>query len=501
MTEVPGVSDATGWQRLDPRMLLIHPIREVVRFLPALAGLFIAGAASGMVDLRWQLAGVLVPVVLGLLRYLTTYYRISGEVVELRRGVLDRHLLSTRIERVRTVDLTSSLIHRVLGLTTVRIGTGTASTSDEDQIDLDGLPVAAARDLRLELLRMARPDDEAPEDEPAAPPAPLLVLDPSWARFAPATMTGVAVTAAALGIGAQTLQLAGVLDDGSGLETLVNALGLVLVPVALLVTVAAIVTVSVGGYLVSNWGFTLTHDRGAWHLRRGLLTTRETSLDDERLAGVSVGEPVGLRLVGAARLSAIVTGLGSEQRESALLVPPAPREVVDGVAGAVLGAHEALTDPLTDHGPAAVRRRWVRALVPSLVLTVTLLALVLALDGWTWLLVPALAAPAIGAALAHDRSAGLGHALVEGFLVARSGSLLRSRQVLDVEDVIGWTFRATWFQRRVGLTTLVATTAGGPQAVGVLDVPEGRAVEVATAASPSLVAQFHTDEPAASRPE
>ena len=36
----------THWQRLDPRMLLVHPIREVMRFLPALIGLFVAGAAT-----------------------------------------------------------------------------------------------------------------------------------------------------------------------------------------------------------------------------------------------------------------------------------------------------------------------------------------------------------------------------------------------------------------------------------------------------------------------
>ena len=38
------------WQRLDPRMLLVHPIREVIRFLPVLIVFAVAGprpAASG----------------------------------------------------------------------------------------------------------------------------------------------------------------------------------------------------------------------------------------------------------------------------------------------------------------------------------------------------------------------------------------------------------------------------------------------------------------------
>ena len=92
---------------------------------------------------------------LGLLRYLTTGFRITAGRVELRRGLLNRHVLATPLDRVRTVDLTASPTHRLLGLTTVRIGTGTASTDEDDALDLDGLPLARARRLREELLSVA----------------------------------------------------------------------------------------------------------------------------------------------------------------------------------------------------------------------------------------------------------------------------------------------------------------------------------------------------------
>jgi putative membrane protein len=92
--------------------------------------------------------------------------------------------------------------------------------------------------------------------------------------------------------------------------------------------------------------------------------------------------------------------------------------------------------------------------------------------------------------LARDRAASLGHALVDDHLVARSGSLDRRREALAVRGVIGWNLRASWFQRRAGLTTLVATTAGGPQAVTVLDIPLGTAVALAHEAMPDLLGQF-----------
>ena len=111
----------------------------------------------------------MVPVALGVLRYLTTSFRIGAARVELRRGLLNRHLLSTPLDRVRTVDISARLIHRTLGLTTVRIGTGTASTDGEDQIDLDGLPVDRARRLRSDLLMLGAHD---PTPEAAAPRTP-----------------------------------------------------------------------------------------------------------------------------------------------------------------------------------------------------------------------------------------------------------------------------------------------------------------------------------------
>lgn len=473
----------SDWQRLDRRMLLVHPIREVVRFLPALVVLFLAGTASGRDS--WQYLGVLVPVVLGVLRYLTTSFRIAQDRVELRRGLLSRHVLSTPVDRVRTVDLTSPLTHRLLGLTTVRIGTGTGD--DEGALDLDGLPLERARELRAELLREAPVADEAM----AIPVVDTLRLDPRWARFAPLTSTGLVLGAGVLGVAVQGLNTvggAGVLDVDSVLDAARTTVWLALPALALavLVTTSAL---AVGSYLVTNWGLTLRHTQRSWHLSRGLFTTRETTLDDERVAGVSLAEPLGLRLAGGGSLSAIVTGVDRGERGSSLLVPPAPYAVVTGVAARVLGTDDPLAGPLVPHGPTATRRRWTRALGPVLLVALAALGAAAAGAPW-WLPVPALLALPVAGALAADRARALGHALSGPHLVARSGSLARRREVLGTAHVIGWTLRASWFQRRAGLTTLVATTAGGRQAVTLPDVPLDVAVRLADQALPGLVAQF-----------
>ncbi|HEU4810710.1 MAG TPA: PH domain-containing protein [Nocardioides sp.] len=483
------------WQRLDPRMLLVHPIREVIRFLPVLVGVFVAGSAAG--GGQWQLLGIGIPVGLGLLRYLTTSFRITAARVELRRGLLNRHVLSTPMDRVRTVDLTASPIHRLLGLTTVRVGTGTASTDADDRLDLDGLPTERARRLREELLHATSAIGDRAPAEPND--RVVLRLDPSWIRFAPLTSSGLVIVAGVLGVTSQALDSIGWYDhlDLGGLAAGADGTSLwVAVPLGLVALAVGASAMAIGGYLVTNWGFTLTHfelshtGNGSWHLHRGLFTTRETSLDDERVSGVRIAEPLGLRLAGGGRLSAIVTGLDRKQQGSSVLVPPAPRGVVAGVAREVIGVAGPVDAPLTGHGPRARTRRFTRALTPALALALTALLWVVLGDAPGWLLLVAVLAPTVAAALAVDRARALGHLLTDGYVVARSGSLNRHRDVLAVGGVIGWNFRSTWFQRRAGLTTLSATTAGGPQSVTVLDVPEASAVLLAASAVPGLVEQF-----------
>ncbi|WP_310961859.1 PH domain-containing protein [Nocardioides terrisoli] len=486
-----GVGPAgVDWRRLDTRMLLVHPAGEVVRFLPALVGVFLIGSHSND-NAWWHVAGVAVPVVLGLLRYLTTSFRITPTQLELRRGLLNRVVLTAPLDRVRTVELTSSPIHRVLGLAKVRIGTGSAHTRGEERLELNALSLVEARTLRAALLH----------DAPGATPVPtaspthddvLLRLDPSWVRYAPLTTGGLAIGLAALAAGNQLLTPL-VTDavhryDGSRVSVPLWA-GIV---GAVVVFVVVISVLSVLGYLLANWGFVLFRDASgrSFHVVKGMLTNRETSIETRRIRGVEVHEPLGLRLVGAGRLAAIVTGLSRRESSSTTLVPPAPTAAVRRVAEEVLGDGAPLKVALTGHGPAAVRRRYTRALAGGTVASgiAAIVGLALGVHGWPLLLALVVLVPV--PLLAHDRARRLGHALAGAHLVIRSHSFHGRRVVLQCDGIIGWNLHQSWFQRRVGLTTLVATTAGGKQGYPLLDVPDAEALGLARAATPGLLEPF-----------
>lgn len=482
----PALDVSLEWKRLDRRMLLVHPVKEVGRFLPALVVLLLFGRSSGAGGL-WGLLGVAVPLLLGFARYVTTSYRLDAGRVELRHGLFNKQVTSAPIDRVRTVDVTATPIHRLLGLVTLRIGTGHTSRKDDDRLDLDGLSVAAAEQLRQVLLHTSLSAD--PSASTQSNRRVVLTLDPRWVRFAPLTTSGLVIAGATFGFAAQamhTFAWSPSLHPGH----LMREHWWLLIPLVTLVGLVALCLLAVVGYLVTNWGFQLAHTRsdGSWHLRRGLFTTRETSLDDARVSGVSIGEPLGLRLARGARLSAIVSGLDRHQRASSVLVPPAPRSEVDRVAVEVVGTPSPVMAPLTGHGARARTRRYTRALVPAGL--VALAAVGAAYDGGTWLVPLVVVAPLVGLGLAVDRTRALGHAVVDGHLVARSGSLNRRREALATHAVIGWNLRSSFFQRRAGLVTLTATTAGGRQRVTILDVPEHEALRIARGAPGVLLDQF-----------
>lgn len=479
------------WQRLNPLMLLVHPINEIFRFLPLVIGSFFFGASTPGGG-PWQWIGVGIPIALGLARFVTTKYRITPTQIELHRGLLARRVLTAPLDRVRTIELTSSPIHRVLGLAKVQIGTGGVARPGEEKLELDALAGPDARLLRTALLRRS---DAAQEEPGAATGDVLLTFDPAWARYAPLTSSGLVIAAGLLAVVSQ-------ITNGFSLDldatTLPEAGS---VPLVLLVAVLVagplflLAALSIAGYLVTNWGFRLSTDAGRSSFRvvRGLVTTRETSLEAARIRGLEVHEPFGLRLAGAARLNAAVTGLERQSGGVSPLAPVAPRAVVDAVASNVVLGREALTGPLVQHGPRARRRRTVRALLGTLPFALVPVAGVLLVDWSPWSLVAVPLLLALAELLARDRYARLGHALTGSHLVVRSGTFRSRRDILERTGVIGWNLRQSWFQRRAGLVDLVATTSAGKQAYTAYDVPEHVAVALAEKAVPGLLEQFRPD--------
>ncbi|NLU83848.1 PH domain-containing protein [Rhodococcus sp. HNM0569] len=481
------------WRRLDARMLLVHPVTEAVKLLPVLVVSVVVGSQSG--NHTWGLVALAVLVALGLSRWFTTTYRIGPVHVQLRRGLLRRRTLSVPRSRIRSVDVEATALHRLLGLSVVRIGTGrhAGAARGASTFELDALGTAVVPALRRALLDGGphEGDPHEPLDGDAAPAEQGLEIghwSPGWVRYAPFSLTGLVTIGALIGVlfqyglGERLLESGTI---GSGLDA-VRSLGVAVAVAAGLVAlwVAASVVACVA-YLVAFGNMTVVDDGRTIVVSHGLVKTRQVTLTRDRLRGATLKEPLLLRLVGGARLDAIMTGVSASKGQSSLLLPQGPAAEAARVMNIVIGGGRQPAMPLVRHGRAAARRRFVRALAPAA------LALAVAL-GYTVFSGPPPAAVWIttgvlfagGAALAWDRYRGLGHAVAPGWLVTRNGSLDRTRDSLDADGIIGWTVRQSLFQRRAGVATVVAATPAGTGSYRVVDLPADDAWSLVEAVTP-----------------
>ncbi|MGV0773594.1 PH domain-containing protein [Mycobacterium syngnathidarum] len=457
-------------------MLLVHPVHEVLQQIPLLIGAVVLGSATG--NQGWTIAAIGLTVVVGLARWFTTSYRIEPDEVQLRTGLLQRKVLAVPRNRIRSVSTDARLLHRMLGLTVLKISTGQEAKGDTE-FALDAVEAQQVPRLRAILLADAEPAADAPAGRQ------LARWQPSWLRYSPLSFTGLAMIAAAAGViyqaGAGAALRAPLAHYGI---VVAERLGvLVSVVAGAVVIVMASVTLSVLRSLLTYGNLVLTRrdipgKNGVLHLQHGLLRLREHTYDMRRMRGGTLREPLLVRAFGGARLDAVMTGIGGEG-EASLLLPPCPAVTARTVLAELIDDPAAVEAPLQAHGPAAVRRRWTRA-VALPVLAGVALALV-GVPGWVWVLWALL----LGCAclMAADRARSLGHLVRDGWLVARAGSLERRRDHLDSAGIIGWTVRQTFFQRRAGVATLIAATAAGEKRYQVLDVPAEQAWSVAAAAT------------------
>lgn len=528
--------EAADWKRLDWRTALVGPVKALRAVVFPLVLALVGVTAS--TESGWGLA--IAPVVIvvtglaGVVPWLTTRYRFGTTRLEVHRGLVNKKVLTARLDRIRSVDLESNVLQRALGLAKVSIGTGV----DETRIELDALSTEAAEDLRVALLARAAVAVESSPHRPAPSPASdgpdltkrpsaagapsadgpgaatipteLATFQASWARFAPLQLSRLAVIAGVLGALSQFADQVPFLDAEHA-RSAWHWLGSF--PLALVLVVGAAIALvlwlieSVASYLIRWWNLHLVRDGETVRLTAGLFTTRSISVDESRVRGVERKQPLLLRSFGGAELAALSTGV---ENGSTNVLPATPQAVADSVGTALLGDAGPLDGEVLEHGPRARRRLHFMAQGNTLDLIVTLTVVGLLWRfvpwadwgapqwlhdfplEWWWIAIGAVVLAGYGALVAEARYQALGHRLTRDHLVAQAGFYIRRREVLQRDGIIGWRMTGSFFQRRQGLVNLVATTAAGSEKVTIKDVPRPLALGLIRSVTPSAVQGFES---------
>lgn len=483
------------WQRLDPRTIRASALKMCVATLatgiPTGIGLRI-GDVSWTWTLIWVLGGtVVITTGMALIewtRLRCSTFRIGEDRVEYTVAFLATRRTSLPRDRIRTVEIVADPAHRLFGVADIRIGTGDQGRD----LSLKSIDRSAAETLRRQLIH--RTGTALGSGNTATGPqiGELVRFHPSWIRFAPISFWTPVLGGAAFGA---ALQVANWFNaEGELLRrfqrlfenmSLLSEIGIIAIAGLI---VGAVANLAI--YAESWWNYRLEREPdGSLRISRGLLNHRSTTFEEQRVRGVTVVQPVGIRSAGAARLDILATGLrktddDSKTSEPNTLMPAAPRQQVLAVAVAVLGA--AVPGALIQHPAAAARRRYFRAAAAVLGVTVAGVTLALLVAPVLWWVTAASFLPLLAFAgwSATDNFAGLGHAVTERHLVLRSGSVDRRTEVLVRDGLLGWKLRQSPFQRCAGLVTLFATTAAGDGALRLPDIGVDQGVELLLATAP-----------------
>ena len=392
-------------------------------------------------------------------------------------------------DRIRGVEVETPPLHRLFGLVRVRIDAAA------------GAMPARTRSWSSTASRAPRATGCAPPSSPTGRPRPRWTTDGAtpepaeeefgrfdnrWLLYAPLVGSYLALPLAAVGA---LFRLAQELPENLRPESGRPGPGRAAAAARdrrrrsrlLLLLVGSVI-----GAAVVNWGFRLVRRGGSLIAVRGLITRRHTELEIDRIRGATIAEGAGMRLVRAARVNALVTGLGDAARRGQLL-PLGPR--VGGlVAGPTGSSRTRVRSSRIPPRPAAggscgpSSRAW-SSPRPGVVATVAR-RLVVAAGRRRW------CCSLLGVPLGLGRYAALGHVAGPRSFSVRSGWLVREQAILQRRAVVGWQVRQSFFQRRHGLATVMACVGAGRGGYAALDMAADDVAGFAAAASGRWAAEF-----------
>ncbi|WP_353987215.1 PH domain-containing protein [Ruicaihuangia caeni] len=143
------------WQRVSPRYIVVELIGNVIAAIVLGGGLSLPALFTGETWL-WVVPAAIVVVFIIVIaltprRVRSIGYRLRGDDLLFRRGILFQRFVAVPYGRMQLVDINRGPITRAMGLSELKFVTAAASTN----VTIPGLPHTEAERLRDELIALA----------------------------------------------------------------------------------------------------------------------------------------------------------------------------------------------------------------------------------------------------------------------------------------------------------------------------------------------------------
>ncbi|SDY10867.1 PH domain-containing protein [Halopenitus persicus] len=461
--------------RLSPISVPYRALQKASTILVALFFVGTSGTIGGVVAI-----GIGAAVASAALAYEAAYYRrfeyeFTADTFDVRSGVISRRDREIPYGRIQNVDVSRNVLQRLLGIAAVDLETAGGSSTEGA---IRYVSAERADELQREIRRRKASrgeDGEASGFETAAGSDVDGSGDSIPTGDTETELFSLSPTELAL-VGALSFdpRLIGVLAFlGSGSVPVLS--GYLPTTTALVVTITGVI--AVGLLLVASWligaavaitnyyGFRLTRSGDDLRYERGLFKRYSGSIPTDKVQSLTIADNPAKRLAGYATLTIETAGYAPGQGGtygSQAAVPLARTDRVRELARDI----ETFGDPEFRRPPGRVR---VRYAIRYAAIVAVLTAVAFGVDR-----VIAAPIPWYGAAglvllapvAAHYKWVHRGYWLGENHLLTRVGFWKRETRIVPYYRIQTVIDRRTVFQRRWGIATVVADTAGSGGFIG-----------------------------------
>jgi len=469
-------------RRLHPLSWLFVLLQQLRSFAIPLVVLLVSGRGGPAVV--FPLVGVAGLVVVSVIQYFSYRYRPDADGFVVRSGVLQRTRRDIPYERIHTVNLHQSLLHRLFDVVEVRLESAGGKQAEAVMRVLSMADARALEQLVRERGAARRADAAGAAVGATATDAvetPLLALDTKEViRLGLISNRGLVVVAATVGASWQFADDIRISSDNVPADLMAwaqdarsyvaahlhDAAGVALMAVLLIVPALVVVRVlSVVLALLQYYGFTVTEAGRQLRVERGLLSRVRNQLPQRRIQAWRIDETLLHRWFGRQTLRVdSAAGGDDDDRGVRYLAPVATPERVQALVGHLLSADR--------WPPAAWRpvdaRAWRRLfMVPSTLVVLVTAATVSfygAAGALLLLVVPLLFARA------KSMARFAGYAATDRTIAVRDGWLKRSWDLAEVRKLQALRLTQSPFDRRLGMATLWLDTAGASSSEGILRI-------------------------------
>jgi len=449
-------------RRLHPLSWLFVLIKQLKQFIVPLIALFFFG--RGDRNELWPLIGVGVLALASVWQYFTYRYRVDGDRLVIRSGLLHRSLRQIPFARIHNVAVHQSLLHRIFGVAEVRLE---SAGGEKPEAQMRVLKLSDALALETLLRRRAAAATDPAATEAAGEQGELLLqLPPAEVlRLGLISNRGLIVVGGAAAASSQfSPRLIPNLFERIG-EPLFGYAGshhfgpaeYALAGLSLVVGFAVLMRLfSILLALLQYFGFRLEQHGRRLTVERGLLTRLRTSVSRRRIQAWTLQEGVVHRLLKrrTLQIDTAVAGKQDDTRGMGELAPVATPLACDALLQHLLPHAQW---PLADWAPLH-RFAWWRLWLPGIVFALILCAaLSWRLGGWGLLGLLWLPWAAV-AARQHARRAG--YAVNDALIAVREGWWSRHWRFAEIDKLQALRLTRSPLDRRFGMATVHLDTAG-----------------------------------------